>query len=52
MEIPRLTYLLINSKIQENKVILLYGPRCVGKTTYANARYEIVTNDNFLPFIT
>lgn len=46
MNLKRLAFSLIKDKIQPNKVVLLYGPRRVGKTTLLKQFVESLPNKN------
>jgi uncharacterized protein len=50
MYINRQAYSLIKEKLQENKVVLLYGPRRTGKTTLLNKLVEELKDQEKIKF--
>ncbi|MFH1564647.1 MAG: ATP-binding protein [bacterium] len=52
MLIKRQAYNLLKEKLQENKVVLLYGPRRVGKTTLLEQIKEELKNKENIKFVT
>ncbi|MCK5123323.1 MAG: ATP-binding protein [Candidatus Pacebacteria bacterium] len=51
MFIKRQAYNLLKQKLQENKVILLYGPRRVGKTTLLKELVKNLENEENIKFV-
>lgn len=51
MDINRLAQKLLREKIQENKVLLLYGPRRVGKTTLLTQFIKETQNSTLCKFV-
>ena len=51
MFIKRQAYNLLKQKLQENKVILLYGPRRVGKTTLLKELIKNLKNEENIKFV-